>query len=106
MMTLEVYLDQKVQSNCSEEISQRVENGEYPIIFANSGKFEHMFVSAEELGNFEHWDALDEDVERLAAEHGFAPILYNGIPDSVGMQHKVLDHTSETNDEETIEVPE
>jgi len=85
----------------SLEVAAKINNGEYPIHLAKDGKYEYKFVSETELDLYTNYDATDEDAAVITQEHGYAPIVYDGI-DTGGVAHKVLNHTNdETINEET-----
>ena len=87
----------------SDEQVEKINNGEYPIHFANDGKYEYKFVSESELETYTNYDPTDEDLETITSLHGYAPVVWNGISTG-GVPHKELNHTNEDSEsvEETI----
>jgi hypothetical protein len=95
-LTIEFYqqiLD--TSSNFSEEKVQSIANGQYPIILAKDNKFEHKYITADELSLHHHYDATDSDVEAQYALHGYSPIVYDGF-DTGGLPFKVIEQTETT----------
>jgi hypothetical protein len=85
----------------SLEVAAKINNGEYPIHLAKDGKYEYKFVSETELDLYTNYDATDEDAAAITQEHGYAPIVWDGI-DTGGVPFKELNHTNdETINEET-----
>lgn len=74
----------------SEEKVQSIANGQYPIILAKDNKFEHKYITADELSLYHHYDAIDSDVEAQYALHGYSPIVYDGF-DTGGLPYKVIE---------------
>jgi hypothetical protein len=81
--------------------SEKINNGEYPIHLAKDGKYEYKFVSEAELDLYTNYDATDVDATAITQEHGYAPIVWDGI-DTGGVPFKELNHINdETVNEET-----
>ena len=98
-LKVSIYTDQI--SSFSPEQIEKIENGEYPIHFANAGSYQYKFVSEAELGNYTNYDATDEDAASIIEAHGFAPIVWDGI-DTGGVPFTELNHgNTEPGDEET-----
>lgn len=79
----------------SAEDTQKIEGGEYPIILAQNGQFTKLFISAENMPKYSHWDALDSDREAQLELHGVGlPIVWESNEDGgiePGIPHKVVE---------------
>jgi hypothetical protein len=100
-LKLSVYTDRIGSFN--EEQVEQINNGQYPIHFANEGKYEYKLISESEFESYTNFDPTDADLETITAAHGYAPVVYDGISTG-GVEHKVLNHGSEDSEtaEETI----
>jgi hypothetical protein len=88
----------------SDEVVEKINNGEYPIHLAAEGKYEYKFISEAEFELYTNYDPTDEDLATITELHGYAPVVWNG-QDTGGVPHKVLNHgaeNTETVDEETV----
>lgn len=74
------------ESGFNSEDTERIANGEYPLILAKDGIFEKIYVSDSDLDNYGIFDAKDEDVQSQQEIHGpKVPIVWVRAEDGSGM---------------------
>jgi hypothetical protein len=82
------------------EDSEKIAEGQFPLILAKDGVFTKLYVSDAELNNYGIFDALDEDVAAQRELHGKnLPIVWvraeEGGMHPTGFENKVRDESGE-----------
>jgi hypothetical protein len=92
-LNIAVFTNEAEVKSFSEEQLAKIAEGQYPIVLAKDGKFELKYITAEEMVNYSHWDAKDEDAAAQHELHGNTPIVWDGT--ETGLEHKVLETPAE-----------
>jgi hypothetical protein len=82
------------------EDTQKIADGQYPLILAKDGVFTKIYVSDSDLDNYGIFDALDTDVDAQHELHGFnVPIVWvkneAGSMTETGIEHKICEPTED-----------
>jgi muconolactone delta-isomerase len=89
------------ESQFSTEDTEKIAEGQFPLILAKDGVFTKLYVTNEELDNYGIFDALDSDVDAQQELHGLnVPIVWVRAEDGSGMHptgfdHKIFEPTEE-----------
>jgi hypothetical protein len=92
-LNIAVFVDETNPISFNEEQTTKMSEGLYPIVLAKDGKFELKYITTEEMGNYSHWDAKDEDAAAQRELYGNAPIVWDGS--ETGLEHKVFETPAE-----------
>jgi len=89
-----------VEWTFSTEDSEKIAEGQYPLILAKDGVFTKLYVSDVELNNYGIFDALDEDVAAQRELHGQnLPIVWvraeEGGMHPTGFENKIRTESGE-----------
>jgi hypothetical protein len=89
-----------VELKFSTEDTEKIAEGQFPLILAKDGVFTKLYVSDAELNNYGIFDALDEDVAAQRELHGQnLPIVWvraeAGGMHPTGFENKVRDESGE-----------
>lgn len=88
------------KSQFSQEDSDKIDEGQYPIILAKDGVYTKLYVTDDELNSYGIFDAQDEDVVAQRELHGpHVPIVWvraeGGGMHPTGFEPKVLSSEGE-----------
>jgi hypothetical protein len=89
-----------VELKFSTEDTEKIAEGQFPLILAKDGVFTKLYVSDADLNNYGIFDALDEDVAAQRELHGQnLPVVWvrgeNGGMHETGFEHKIAEEPTE-----------
>ena len=84
----------------STEDTQKIADGQYPLILAKDGVFTKIYVSDSDLDNYGIFDVLDTDATTQRELHGLnVPIVWvkgeDGSMTETGIEHKISEPIQE-----------
>lgn len=75
---------------------QRIINNEFPIILVKDGNFIKEWITEEQISNYSHFHALDEDFKSQSSNEFFGwPIVHNDAMNDAGLPQKEIDGRSQ-----------